>query len=160
MRRDIQGGNFPLCPGLPQDVGKGGGARWRVERRWCKGMSHVKWKIWKMSPRWNVENVSRGEFLRQGGGQVTRCSNRYNPPMSLQSWYGWWGVDYSPAVASYNNCLLASPNQLLLSYLCWTMLQKISTINILMDPYEDDFHQPTILEWMKITFASIIQKAA
>ena len=68
MRRDIQGGNFPLCPGLPQDVGKGGGARWRVERSWCQGMSHVKWKIWKMSPRWNVENVSRGEFLRQGGG--------------------------------------------------------------------------------------------
>ena len=80
MRRYIQGGNFPLCPGLPQDVVKGGGARWRVERRWWQGMSHVKWKIWKMSPRWNVENVSRGEFLRQGGVRWQGALTDITPP--------------------------------------------------------------------------------
>ena len=95
MKEDIPGGNlrvFRPVSFVSQVAGKGRGARWRVERRWCQGMSHVKWKIWKMSLL-KCGKCEGGRISKAGGSQVTMCCYRYSPPLEVEgplpmSWYG------------------------------------------------------------------------
>ena len=86
MKEDMPGGNlrvFRPVSFVSQVAGKGGGARWRVERRWCQGMSHVKWKIWKMSLL-KCGKCEGGRISKAGGSQVTMCCYRYNPPLEVE----------------------------------------------------------------------------